>query len=88
MGGNPTERALSASRLAEMGFCERWVVLEQPARMPGRQAAADPATVGGEGAAHADTVEAPEEPREQCSREQFNHTCAYGEVETPCKILR
>ena len=29
MGGNPTERALSASRLAEMGFCERWVVLEQ-----------------------------------------------------------
>ena len=29
VGGNPTERALSASRLAEMGFCERWVVLEQ-----------------------------------------------------------
>lgn len=28
VGGNPTERALSASRLAEMGFCERWVVLE------------------------------------------------------------
>lgn len=28
-GGNPTDRAVSASGLAEMGYCERWVVLEQ-----------------------------------------------------------
>jgi hypothetical protein len=27
--GDPANRAVSASRLAEMGFCERWVVLEQ-----------------------------------------------------------
>ena len=27
--GDPADRAVSASRLAEMGFCERWVVLEQ-----------------------------------------------------------
>jgi hypothetical protein len=29
VGGNPADRTVSASRLAEMGFCERWVVLEQ-----------------------------------------------------------